>query len=160
MRTAALLLVVCAFPEVARAQTDTATFNVAFGGLARLSFSSNSLTFPDADPDTDPLVPAAGGPITIVAKARATEGALVLLSVQASDDLRSGITTIPATMLTWTATGGGFVAGTLSAAAPVTVASWTGSGVRTGTQSFFFRNLWTHPAGSYTLTLLYTLSAA
>jgi hypothetical protein len=155
-----LLFLLLSAPAAASAQTDTATLNVGFNGLARLSFSTNTLTFPDADPDTVPLVPASGGAITVVAKARATEGALVTLTVQADDDLRSGVSTIPAAMVGWTATGPGFIAGTLSRAAPQTVATWSGSGVRTGTQSFFFRNLWTHPTGTYTVTLLYTLSAA
>ena len=41
-----------------------------------------------------------------------------------------------------------------------TVASWTGSGVRTGTQTFLFRNLWTYSIGTYTVTMIFTLSAA
>jgi hypothetical protein len=40
------------------------------------------------------------------------------------------------------------------------VATWVGSGVHTGTQTFRFQNLWTHPTGTYTVTLVYTLSAA
>ena len=35
-----------------------------------------------------------------------------------------------------------------------------GSGVRTGTQTFVFKNLWSYAAGTYTLTMTYTLSAA
>lgn len=142
------------------AQTSTATLNVAFSGLARLTLSTGSLAFQDADPDTVPQVTASPAVIAITAKARATQLGLVTLTVQASGDLRSGVSTIPASMLTWTATGSGFVPGTLSAAAPQTVASWTGPGVHAGSQAYLFRNLWTHPAGIYTLTLLYTLSAA
>ena len=79
--------------------------------------------------------------------------------MRAADDLRSGVNIIPASNITWTATGAGFVGGTLSKVAPVTVATWTGSGVRTGSQQLYFRNLWTHPTGTYTVSLLYTLSA-
>jgi hypothetical protein len=147
-------------PASSAAQTDTATLNANLSGIARLTFSSNNLVFPDSDPDTVPLVPASGGPVTITAKARATQGGQVTLTLQADGDLRSGIDTLPASELTWTATGPGFVNGTVSAATPQTVASWVGSGVHTGTQSFLFRNLWTHPTGTYTLTLTYTLSAA
>ena len=53
----------------------------------------------------------------------------------------------------------GFVPGTVGTAAPVTLGTWTGSGVRSGTQQLYFRNLWTHATGVYTTTLVYTLSA-
>ena len=42
---------------------------------------------------------------------------------------------------------------------PAPVATWTGSGLHNGSQQYFFRNLWTHPTGTYTTTLVYTLSA-
>jgi hypothetical protein len=127
-------------------------------GLARLSLSTNSITFPDADPDMVPQVPALPGPITITAKARASQNALVTLTVQAGDDLRSGVNVLPASLVTWTGSGPGVVAGTLSATTPQLVASWTGSGTRTGTQAYQFENRWTHPTGTYTVSLLYTLS--
>ena len=78
----------------------------------------------------------------------------------AADQLRSGLNTIPASNITWTVSGSGFSSGTLSAASAQTVAGWTGSGVRTGTQSFFFKNLWSYATGTYTLTMTFTLSAA
>jgi hypothetical protein len=148
------------FPASSAAQTDTATLNANLSGIARLTLSVNNLVFPDSDPDTVPLVPASEGPVTVTAKARATQGGQVTLTLQADGDLRSGMDTLPASELTWTATGPGFVNGTVSAATPQTVAIWVGSGVHSGTQSFLFRNLWTHPTGTYTLTLTYTLSAA
>ncbi|OFW07268.1 MAG: hypothetical protein A3H96_17255 [Acidobacteria bacterium RIFCSPLOWO2_02_FULL_67_36] len=160
MRHLFALLVVALWPALAEAQTDSATLNAAFTGLARLSFSANSITFVDADPDFVPQVSSSPATITISTKARASSGGTVTLSVQASDDLRSGVATIPASHVTWTVSGAGFLGGTLSATAAQTVATWTGSGVRSGTQSFYFRNLWTHPTGTYTLTMLYTLSAA
>ncbi len=130
---AIIALLVAGCPALAAGQTSTATLNVAFSGLARLSLSSASLSFPDADPDTVPQVGATPSTVLITAKARATENGAVTLTVQASDDLRSGVSTIPASMITWTATGPGFVGGTLSAATPQLVAAWTSSGVRSGT---------------------------
>jgi hypothetical protein len=147
-------------PAAAQQVTTTATLNATFGGLARLAFSTLNLTFPDAEPDLVPTVPASQGPITITAKARTSPNGAVTLTVQASDDLRSGVNTIPASSITWTATGPGFANGTLSAAAPQLVASWTDSGVYTGSQAFFFRNSWTYATGIYTLTMTFTLSAA
>jgi hypothetical protein len=144
---------------LAAAQPAGATISATISPQASLTLSTLSITFPPADPDVISQVPAAGGPLLITAKARATAGQPVILSVLASTDLRSGVTVLPASNVTWTATGAGFVAGTLSATASVPIASWTGSGLRSGSQQYFFRNLWTHPTGTYTTTLVYTLSA-
>lgn len=156
---AILAWTIAASPARAAAQASTATVSANVGTLAKLNLSTASASFPDADPDLVPQVPAAGGPILITAKSRANPGVQVVLTLQAADDLRSGVNIIPASNITWTATGTGFVAGTLSKVAPVTVAAWSGSGVHSGSQQLYFRNLWTHPTGTYTVSLLYTLSA-
>ena len=106
-----------------------------------------------------PQVPASGGPITITAKARAANNGLVTLTVQASDDLRSGLDVLPAALITWIGSGPGFVNGTLSRTTAQVVGTWVGSGVHTGTQTFRFENRWTHPAGTYSVTLIYTLAS-
>jgi hypothetical protein len=142
----------------AAAQSATATLSAPLTPIARLSLSTNSLSFPDGDPDLVPQVSAMQGPVTITAKARASQGGVVTLTVLASDDLRSGITVLPASLVTWTGSGPGFVPGTLSRATAQTVATWTGSGVHSGTLTFLFENRWTHPTGTYTVTLVYTLS--
>ena len=141
----------------AGAQTVNATLTANLGGLARLSLSSTTLSFPDANPDTVLAVPAAGGAITITAKARGGAGSTVTLTVLAADDLRSGLNTIPASALSWVAAGAGFVNGTVSRIAPQVVGSWSGSGVRSGTQTFAFQNSWTYATGTYSVSLLYTL---
>ena len=157
---AAVLAWTAAAPAArAAAQAATATLSANVGTTAKLTLSTATASFPDADPDAVPQIPHAGGPILITAKSRANPGLQVVLTVQALDDLRSGVNVIPASNITWTATGAGFVAGTLSKLSPVTVAAWTGSGVRSGSQQLYLRNLWTHPTGTYTVSLLYTLSA-
>ena len=143
----------------AAAQAQSATLAANFSTVAKLTLSTATISFPDADPDAIPLIPSTGGPVFISAKARATPGAQVVLTVVAADDLRSGLNVIAASNITWTATGPGFVGGTLSSASPVTVGTWSGSGVRTGTQQLYFTNLWSHPTGTYTVSLLYTLTA-
>lgn len=143
----------------AAGQAATATLSANVSTLAKLTLSTATASFPDADPDAIPQIPSAGGPILITAKSRAMPGMQVLLTVQAADDLRSGVNVIPASNITWTAAGAGFVGGTLSTTSPVTLATWTGSGSRSGTQQLYFRNLWTHPTGVYSVSLLYTLSA-
>ena len=151
---------VMAAGRVPAAQTSNATLNAAINSVARLSLSSAALTFPDADPDTVPSIQASQGPITVTAKARTSPNGTVTLTIRAGDQLRSGLNTIPESSITWVATGGGFSNGTLSATTAQAVATWTGSGVHTGTQTFFFRNLWSYATGTYTLTMTYTLSAA
>jgi hypothetical protein len=141
--------------NLSRTATATATVNAT----AKLTLSSTSLAFPDADPDTTPAIPASGGAITITAKARTTIGSTVTLVVQAANDLKSGLDTILATQLTWTATGTGFVAGTMSKTAAQPVASWTSSGAWIGTQSYTLLNSWTYATGTYSTTLTYTLTA-
>ena len=84
---------------------------------------------------------------------------VITLTVQADDDLRSGVTVISASTLSWTASGTGFVDGTLNRTTAAVVASWSSPGVHGGTQQWSFANSWLQPAGTYTLTLLYTLTA-
>ena len=145
-------------PPVSGPQTATATLSVNLGSHARLSFGASTLVFPDADPDTVPAVPATPPEVAITARARAQRNAQVTLTLQAADDLRSGLTTMPASLIRWSASGAGFVGGTLSRTAAQLVGSWTGSGVRSGAQSFVFENSWMHPPGTYSVTLVYTMS--
>ena len=152
----------CAAAANAAAQsalTVSATISSNVTSLARISLSSNSLAFPDADPETVPQVPSSTGPLSITARARAPRNGLVTLTVQVSDDLRYGVSVLPASLITWTATGPGFVNGTLSRSTQQLVGSWTGSGVRIGTQDYRFQNSWYHAPGTYTVTLVYTLTS-
>jgi hypothetical protein len=155
--TFALVLTVAA--GAAAQEAVSATLSSSMPPLARLSLSANNLNFPDADPDLVPQIPSSGGPITITAKARAQSGGMVTLTVQASDDLRSGVDILPVSLITWTASGPGFINGTMSRTSAQLVATWVGSGVRSGTQTFRFENRWTHPSGIYTVSLVYTLTA-
>ena len=154
-----LIVFALAQPPTTGPVSATATLSVNLGSLARVAFTSTTVAFPNADPDTVPKVAGAPASIDITAKARTTRNSQVTLTVQSTDDLRSGVTVLPAALITWTATGTGFVAGTLSRTSAQVVGSWTGSGVRAGSQSFFFENRWTHPPGTYTITLVYTISA-
>ena len=156
-RFLALTLVTLVTGAPLAAQTTTATLSADLGTIAKLSFSSTTLSFADADPDAVGQVPASGGPITITAKARAAQGQVVV-TVLANGNPRSGVNTLPADAFSWTATGAGFVGGTVSATAPQVVGSWIGSGVHVGSQTFLFRNSWAYPVGVYTMTLTYTLT--
>ncbi len=154
-----LLLAIAVAPAAGVTRTTSATAVVTVAALAKLSLSATGIAFPDANPDTVPQISNAGGPVTITAKARTSPGSTVSLSVLASDDLRSGVVTIPASAVTWTVTGTGFVAGTMSTAVAQSVAVWVSSGSRVGTQSYRLANSWTYATGSYTTTFTYTLTA-
>jgi len=143
----------------AASDASTVTASAIIAGLAKLSLSSLTLTFPDANPDIVTVIPASGGPLSISAKARATPGSTVTLTVEALDDLRSGTDVIPASALTWTGVGAGFANGIVARGTARTVASWPGSGARNGTQAYTLQNSWTYATGTYTLTLTYTLTA-
>ena len=75
--------------------------NVSINGLARLTLSSTGVSFPDSNPDLVPQVPGVPSPLSITVKARTTLNATLRLSVLASDDLRSGVRTLPASNITW-----------------------------------------------------------
>jgi hypothetical protein len=146
-------------PLRAASVTRTATATVTVNAVAKLTLSSATLSFPDADPDTVPVIPAAGVPLTITAKARTTIGSAVTLVVVASNDLKSGLDTIPISQMRWTAGGIGFQAGTMSATTAQPLATWIGSGSWTGTQSYTLQNSWSYVTGTYSTTLTYTLTA-
>jgi hypothetical protein len=141
----------------AASRARTATANVTVSSLAKLSMGAMSIAFADADPDTVPVITASA--VTITAKARTTPGTEVTLSVRATADLASGSATIPATAVTWTGGGTGFIGGTMSAALAQRVASWIGSGVRSGSQTYALANSWTYATGNYTTSFTYTLTA-
>ncbi|HEY7498677.1 MAG TPA: hypothetical protein VH740_09195 [Vicinamibacterales bacterium] len=164
MRVALLTFaIVCAYitalTVAVRAQRGTTVLLVNLPATARVSFSATSVTFPDADPTATPFVPSVPVGVTISARARVPRNSQITLTLQSTDDLRSGVTVLPASLITWTASGAGFAGGTLSRTTPQLVGRWTGSGVRTGTQNFRFENRWTHPTGIYSATLVYTLSS-
>lgn len=159
MRSLGPIVVGVLFAAPAAAQQATATLNATLPPTARLSISTSSVTFPDANPDLVPVIGSSPPAVTITAKARASSGATVTLTVEATDDLRSGMDTIPVNNVTWTAAGPGFVAGTLSRSSPQILGTWGNSGVQTGQQSFLFANRWTYAPGTYSVTLVYTLSS-
>ncbi len=153
------MMLATALPAVAATRNRTATATATVSSRVKLSISSSTLAFPNADPDVTPAIAASGGPLTITAKASTTIGSTVQLVVVASGDLLSGVDQIGISALKWTASGSGFAAGTMSKTAAQTVASWVSSGSWTGTQSYTLDNAWTYAMGAYSTTLTYTLTA-
>ncbi len=150
-----VVVAAAAAAQGSRSRDVTATFVVT--SQSSLKISSASLTFPNADPDTVGQIRASEGPLSVTVSSRSTPGSVINLSVQASDDLRSGLSTIAVSALTWTASGSGFVGGTMSKTAQ-TVGSWTTTGNTTGLLTFSLRNAWTYSVGNYGTTITYTLT--
>ena len=163
LRLLVLLIAVAAValvqPLSAVTDTKPLTVSATVAATAKLTLTSATVTFPDADPDVTPSIPANEGAITVTAKAKTGAASPVTLTLLAATDLTSGSDTIAISNVTWTATGGGFVAGTMNNSVAQTVGSWTGSGNRTGTQSFVLANSWSYATGSYSAAATYTLTA-
>ena len=64
-------LVVLATSAPLAAQTSNATLSADLGTIAKLSFSSTTLSFAEADPDVLAQVPASGGPVTSTVRMQA-----------------------------------------------------------------------------------------
>jgi hypothetical protein len=155
------LAMVLVLAEAAGAATDYAvlTISATVQARAKLTLSSPTVTFPDADPDTVPSIPAQEGAITVTAKIRSTSACD--LKVLAAGDLKSGANTIDISNVTWTASGGGFQGGTMNKTTAQIAGTWPAgsSGSHAGTFSFFLANSWNYAPGNYTTTATFTLTA-
>ena len=123
-----------------------------------LSVSPASISFPSADPDVSPTIAAA--PVVVAIRIRQSSGPWQL-TVLANGDLMSGSETVDITNVTWTATPvPPFQNGTLSRTVAQRMASGTGSvnPTQNGTVTFRLANSWTYNVGTYTQTLVFTLS--
>jgi hypothetical protein len=143
------------------AATSTAnlTINATVAATAKLTLSTNAINFPDADPDFTSSIPSTPASVSVTAKAKTGSASTATLTVLAADDLKSGSDTIAISNVTWTASGTGFVNGTMNKSTAQSAGSWTGSGNRSGTFSYFLANSWDYATGSYSASVTYTLTA-
>jgi hypothetical protein len=154
-------MAVLAVPLVANAATDnqTLTINATVAARAKLVLAPTVINFPDADPDVTPSIAATENSVNVLSNVRTSSAGNATLTCQANGDLASGGDAIPITNVTWTATGAGYVAGTMNSGTAQSVGSWTGSGAYTGSLDFFLANSWAYNIGNYTQTVTYTLTA-
>jgi hypothetical protein len=125
-----------------------------------LSLSPAVITFPSSDPDTVPLISAPTLQITY--RVRGNGNAPWSLTVVAAGDLIAGASQIDISNVTWVATPAPpFQNGTLNKTVPQRIASGTGNVNPDSIGSITFRlaNSWTYNPGSYTQTVLFTLSS-
>jgi hypothetical protein len=124
-----------------------------------LSITPASITFASADPDVSPSIAAA--PVVIAVRVRQNTGSWSL-TVLAGGDLIAGPSTVDITNVTWTATPAPpYQNGTLSKTVAQRVATGTGNvnPAQNGSVTFRLANSWLYSAGTYTQTLVFTLSA-
>jgi hypothetical protein len=126
-----------------------------------LTISPISITFPSADPDISPSVVAP--PVVVTVRIRQNKGTSPwLLTVLASGDLIAGSQTVDITNVTWTATPGPpYQNGTLSKTVAQRIAGGTGNvnPAEDGSVTFRLANSWNYSAGTYTQTIVFTLSS-
>ena len=126
-----------------------------------LSLSPRVITFPSSDPGhrARDLGRARAGHLS---RAAEQQGAPWSLTVLAAGDLISGSSRVDISNVTWVATPAPpFQNGTLSKTVAQRVASGTGNvnPDTTGSITFRLANSWTYSTGTYTQTVLFTLSA-
>ena len=125
-----------------------------------LTISPSTITFANADPDTTPSITAPS--ITVTYRVRQNVDGSWRITLLAGGDLTAGSATIPITNVTWTATPAPpFQSGTLSRTLAQTLASGTGNVQQPalGTVVFRLANSWSHNAGTYTASVVFTLTA-
>lgn len=124
-----------------------------------IALSPPVITFPSSDPDTVPLVSSA--PVQVTYRVRGNGNAPWSLTVLAAGDLISGPSRVDISNVTWVATPAPpFQSGTLSKTVAQRVASGTGNVNPDSIGSITFRlaNSWTYSTGSYSQTIVFTIS--
>jgi len=144
----------------ADAQTVTQPLNVSvtIASRAQLTLSTANLVIPDADPATVPTLTAPGLTVTVGARTASAQP-ITLTVVATGGDLTGTAGTIGIANLTWATTGTGFAGtGVSNATVAQNVGTWTGSGLRAGTQTYSLPNNWAYAPGTYATSLTYTLT--
>jgi hypothetical protein len=125
-----------------------------------LTIAPKVITFPSSDPDAVPIVVAA--PVQVSYRVQQNQGSPWTITVLAGGHLLSGPSVVDISNVTWIATPAPpFQNGTLSTTVAQGVASGTGNvnPASTGSITFRLANSWSYSTGTYTQTVLFTLSA-
>ncbi len=160
--TAFFALVLSVSPLMAQVTKDV-TFKVTLAEWYDLYISQDTITFTDVAPTvgSNPgtvQIQANEGPVAVRAFAIMVPSSSLRLTVTANGDFHS---TIPASTVSWTASGTGYQPGNLQNGVAVIVGQWSGSILHwhEGNLSFsFMRDYATQEPGTYSITATYTLS--
>ena len=133
------------------------TISPVFAQTVTLTLRDTTVSFADANPDTTPSIVGNPDPVRVVVNVTGNGGNNWRLTVLAAGDLSPSI---PISNVTWTVTGTGFVAGTMSRLVAQTAAQGVGNvNNRTGRFTFRLVNLWTYNTGNFSQTATFTLTA-
>ncbi|MBT0653279.1 hypothetical protein [Geomobilimonas luticola] len=148
---------------LAAGDTGTVTLSASVAAKAALTLSGNTAPNFDLSTVDNGTAVTATGATTVAAKVRTGATQNPTLTVQAGGDFVNSTyagNDIPASDVTWAATGN-LIAGILSKAAPVTVnGAWTGSNTYTGDMTWTLANNSNYSTGTYSNILVtYTLTA-
>jgi len=117
----------------------------------------SSISFPDANPDTAPLISANDQVIVDIEITDNTSGSWILTLI-AYGDLENGKNTIPVENITWKAMPSPpFIYGTMSKTNAQIVAKGTGDIKISAQVNFFLKNSWYYIPGNYSRTVVFTL---
>jgi len=144
--------------SMAAMDTKTLVIKARVGKVVKLIVDTNTVTFPNKNPDELKQIPALQGDIKVTVKARTGSSSPVTLNLIAEGDLISGPDTIPVQNVIWQASGQGFLSGTLSKSTVQTAGSWIGSGIREGIFRYSLNNSRNYQKGEYQVTVTYTLT--
>jgi len=148
--------------------TQDVTFQVQLFEWYDLYIAQTTITFTDrpptvGNPPTNVSIAANENPVDVRVFAIILPGDTLSLTVKANGDLKKGSgSDIGIDAISWTATGDGYQAGTMSTSTDVTAGTWTSAIFHwhTGTFSYFFaRDYQNQEPGTYTATATYTLSS-
>ncbi|MCX6549745.1 MAG: hypothetical protein NTY02_01855 [Acidobacteria bacterium] len=138
-----------------------ATPSALYAQSVTLSLSQNSFSFASADPDSTPTI--TGSPaITVTYSVSGTKsGGGWTMTLLAGGNLIAGTATIPISNMTWTATPKPvFQDGMMSNSLAQTLASGLGNKSNsTGMVTFSLANSWSYNVGTYTASIIFTITA-
>jgi hypothetical protein len=126
--------------------------------VAKVIVDTNTVTFPNMDPDETKQIPAVQNDIKVIVKVRTGSTNPVNLNIIADGDLASGSDTIPVQNVIWQVSGQGFISGTLSNSIVQAAGFWRGSGVREGLFRYYLNNSSNYQRGEYQVTITYILT--
>lgn len=157
-----LFLLLVAAPLMAQVNRDV-TFQVSLAEWYDLYIGTNTVTFTDVAPTVSETpgtvqIAANENPVSVRAFAIMVPASSLSLTVTANGDFH---TTVPASTVSWTASGEGYQAGSLINGSAVAVGQWTGSILHwhEGELNFsFLRDYVNQEPGTYSITATYTLS--
>lgn len=158
-----MMLLAAFIPILGQQQSRDVTFQVTLLEWYDIYINPTTITFTDVAPQISQTPPATQisaneNPVNVRAFAILLPSASLQLTATANSDFHS---TIPASTVSWTATGSGYMDGQLQTGTAVTVGEWTGSILHwhVGQLNFsFYRDYVNQEPGTYSITATFTLS--